>query len=117
MASSSNILVFKGDKKALTQQVISAGNLVVVDFHATWCPSCRKLSRVLPQIANEYPNVLFLKSDVDEAKDLSAEYQISSIPNIKFFNIDDEKNLIEIESIVGANADKIRDKLNELVEQ
>lgn len=117
MSSSSNILVFKGDKKALTQQVMSAGNLVVVDFHATWCPSCRKLSHLLPQIANEYPNVLFLKSDVDEAKDLSAEYQISSIPNIKFFNVDEQQNLVEVGSIVGANDNKIREKLNELIEQ
>ena len=67
MTTASNILVFKGDKDALKQQVISAGGLVVVDFHAPWCPSCTRLAKMLPEIAANFPNVLFLKADVDEA--------------------------------------------------
>ncbi|OHT13121.1 Thioredoxin [Tritrichomonas foetus] len=111
--SASNILVFKGDKEALTQQVISAGGLVVVDFHASWCPSCRKLAQSLPKIANEYPNVLFLKSDVDEAKDLAAAFSISSIPHCKFFKVGDDKQLNELGSVTGANNTQIYQKLKD----
>lgn len=110
--TASNILVFKGDKEALKQQVISAGGLVVVDFHAAWCPSCRRLAQMLSGIANEYPNVLFLKADVDDAKDLAATYSISSIPQIKFFRYNETStNLDELGSVIGANPGLIHDEL------
>lgn len=113
MTTASNILVFKGDKEALKQQVLSAGGLVVVDFHASWCPSCRRLAQMLPDIANTYPSVLFLKADVDDAKDLAAAYSISSIPHIKFFKCAND-NLEELGSVTGANKDLI---LKELANQ
>jgi suppressor of tumorigenicity protein 13 len=110
MASATNILVFKGDQNALKQQAISAEGLVVVDFQASWCPSCRQLSQQLPAIANDFPNVLFLKADVDEAKDLSATYEISAIPHLKFFQMRDGQ-LHELASVTGANVPRIRECL------
>jgi thiol-disulfide isomerase/thioredoxin len=111
--SSSNILVFKGDKAALTDQVKSSEGLVVVDFHAAWCPSCRKLSGLLPAIATDFPNVLFLKADVDEAKELAAGYQITAIPHLKYFKLGPDQQLQELGSVTGANAAVIRQKLTE----
>ena len=110
--TASNILVFKGDKEALKQQVISAGGLVCVDFHASWCPSCRRFAQMLPDIANAHPSVLFLKADVDDAKDLAATYLISSIPHIKFFRYNETTtNLDELGSVTGANKGLIIDEL------
>jgi thiol-disulfide isomerase/thioredoxin len=110
MTSATNILVFKGDQNALKQQAISAEGLVVVDFQASWCPSCRLLAQQLPAIANDFPNVLFLKADVDEAKDLTATYEISAIPHTKFFRIQDNE-LRELGSVTGANVPLIREQL------
>ena len=107
MTTASNILVFKGDKDALKQQVISAGGLVVVDFHAPWCPSCLKLAKMLPDIASQFPNVLFLKADVDEARELAAHYSISSIPHIKFFKYTASNELEELGSVTGANREAL----------
>lgn len=113
MTSASNILIFKGDENALSQQVINAGDLVVVYMYASWCPSCKKLSAQLPQIANDYPNVLFLKTNVDEAKSLCSSFSITSIPHLKFFKINENQKLQELCSVTGANIPAIREKLSE----
>jgi thioredoxin 1 len=113
--SASNILVFKGDKTALTQQVASASGLVAVEFHASWCPSCRRLNQLLPAIATENPNVLFLKADVDETKELASGFSVTSIPHVKFFKIGVDDSLLELDSATGANGTLIRQKLTELV--
>lgn len=113
MTSASNILIFRGDKDALSQQVVSAGDLVVVYMYAQWCPSCQRLSAELPKIANDYPNVLFLKSNVDEAKKLCSSFSITSIPHLKYFKINEDQQLQELCSITGANIPAIREKLSE----
>ena len=59
--------------------------LVLVDFFATWCGPCKMLSPVLEEVANENPNLLVLKIDVDEIGPLAARYGIQAIPTIMLF--------------------------------
>lgn len=56
---------------------------VLVDFYATWCGPCRAIAPKLQQFEVKYPNVAFVKVDVDEAEDLSREIQ--SMPTFQFF--------------------------------
>ena len=64
---------FKGNKPA------------VVDFYATWCGPCRKVSPILDELANEYAGKIdFYKVNVDNAQDLSKALGVSSIPMILF---------------------------------
>ena len=60
-------------------------DLVLVDFFATWCGPCKMLSPVLEEVANENPNLLVLKIDVDEVGPLAARYGIQAIPTIMLF--------------------------------
>ena len=108
-----NLLVFKGDLDALSHQVVGHGGLVVVDFHATWCPSCRYLGQLLPSIAAENEKVLFLKIDVDDAKALAAHFEITSIPNVKYFKALPNGALSELGSVIGANMTEIKAKIAE----
>uniref|UniRef100_A0A7C9CHY0 Thioredoxin domain-containing protein n=2 Tax=Opuntia streptacantha TaxID=393608 RepID=A0A7C9CHY0_OPUST len=74
------------------------GRLAVLYFTATWCGPCRVISPVYVSLAEKYPNAVFLKIDIDEARDVASQRNISSVPT--FFFIKDGK---EIDKVVGAD--------------
>jgi thiol-disulfide isomerase/thioredoxin len=48
-----------------TERVISSGQ-VVVDFTATWCGPCQRISPQFVAMADKYADCVFVKVDVDE---------------------------------------------------
>lgn len=72
--------------------------LTVLYFTATWCGPCRHISPVYASLAGKYPNVVFLKVDIDETRDVASQYNISSVPTFFFL-----KNGKEIDKVVGAD--------------
>ncbi|PKN03142.1 thioredoxin [Candidatus Dependentiae bacterium HGW-Dependentiae-1] len=73
--------------KSTTQfeQLLKEKSIVVVDFHATWCGPCRQQGPIVHDMAKKYPEICFIKIDVDQFRDLSAKYNIASIPTILYF--------------------------------
>lgn len=61
------------------------GKKVIVDFFATWCGPCKMLSPVLESLSTEYPEVTFVKVDVDDCNNVSKEYGIMSVPTLMKF--------------------------------
>lgn len=64
--------------------------LVVVDFFAEWCMPCLMLSPVIEELAEKMKDVKFIKLDVDENKELSKKYDVSSIPCLIVFKDGEE---------------------------
>jgi len=59
---------------------------VLVDFWADWCGPCRVLGPVLEKLASENKDRwAFAQLDTDKHPQLSANYGIQSIPNVKLF--------------------------------
>lgn len=72
------------DNKEDFEKIVGEGN-VVVDFFAVWCGPCRFMGQVIEGLEADYPNVTFLKIDVDKFPEIAAKYGVSSIPNLFFF--------------------------------
>ena len=62
------------------------GNVpAVVDFYADWCGPCRMVAPIMEKLANEYEGrLLVYKINVDQEKDLSSVFNITSIPTVLF---------------------------------
>ncbi|XP_060852875.1 thioredoxin-2-like [Rhopalosiphum padi] len=80
--------------------------LVIIDFFAKWCGPCKLMAPFIEELANEYPDVVMLKVDVDECEDAAIEFNIQSMPTFVFL-----KSKKEIFRFSGANKDKLKENL------
>jgi len=114
MSEPGNLVYFNGTYEDLCKQVSQSKHLCVVDFFGTWCPPCQRLLQMLPDIAKAFPNVTFMKVDIDKNEDLAGKYSISSVPHIKFFKATSETSINEVGSVLGCKPDAIREKCQSL---
>ncbi|MGA8903898.1 MAG: thioredoxin [Candidatus Bathyarchaeia archaeon] len=64
-------------------ELLRSGKPVVVDFWAGWCGPCHVMAPILRTLAKEFEEqVIFAKVDVDNNRDLAAQFNIRSIPTL-----------------------------------
>ena len=75
------IKVTNSNYDALTKE----HKLLVVDFWAPWCPPCRALTQIIEELATDYKGKVGIgKCNVDENRELTNQFGISSIPAVFF---------------------------------
>jgi thioredoxin 1 len=57
---------------------------VVLDFYADWCGPCKRIAPMFVEMSARYPDIVFLKVNVDESEDLSSAFQINALPTFVF---------------------------------
>lgn len=55
---------------------------VLLDFYADWCGPCRMVSPVVDEIAEENPQYLVGKINVDNEMELAQAFGVASIPTL-----------------------------------
>ncbi len=63
-------------------EIVNTEKTVLLDFFATWCGPCRMVGPILEEIAEEYPQYVIGKIDVDEQQELAARFGVMSIPTM-----------------------------------
>ncbi len=62
--------------------VINTDKKILIDFFASWCGPCRMVSPIVDEIAEEHPEFVVAKVNVDENPELAGEFGVMSIPTL-----------------------------------
>lgn len=62
------------------ESVKNSGKPVLLDFYADWCGPCRMVSPLVDEIAEENPQYLVGKINVDQEPELAQAFGVASIP-------------------------------------
>ena len=58
---------------------------VIIDIYASWCGPCQYMLPIFEELAKEMEGkIKFVKLNVDEARDLSIQYGVTSVPTFIF---------------------------------
>lgn len=83
---------------------------VVVDFWAAWCGPCKVMAPAFERAAGELePELRFLKVDTEAETELSARYNIRSIPTLMLFH----KGNVVAQRAGAVNAEALRQWLRQ----
>ncbi|CAA7028818.1 unnamed protein product [Microthlaspi erraticum] len=83
----------------------SNGNILVVNFKASWCLPCRKLAPIYQELASTYTSMIFVTIDVEELAEFSNEWNVEATPTVVFL-----KDGRQMDKLVGGDAEELQKK-------
>jgi thioredoxin 1 len=64
------------------EEIKNSSKTVLIDFFADWCGPCKMVSPIVDKIAEEHPEYIVGKVNVDDEPDLAESYGVMSIPTL-----------------------------------
>lgn len=99
--------------KNFDEEVLKSDKLVLVDFYATWCSPCKKLSPVILKLYETEIDLKVVKIDAPSQKELREQYNVEAYPTMIFF-----KNGKEVKRILGYKKyDKLKEEIENIMKE
>ncbi|KAH7238445.1 thioredoxin-like protein [Fusarium tricinctum] len=95
--------------KEFKDLVSTTDKAVLVDCFATWCGPCKAISPILNKLSEQdtlSKSIQFVKFDVDELPDLTADLGVRAMPTFFVF-----KNGDKVDQLVGADPQALQTML------
>ncbi|EGC33864.1 hypothetical protein DICPUDRAFT_88591 [Dictyostelium purpureum] len=79
-------------------QIFASADVAIVYLTATWCGPCRAIAPIFSRLANENPEIAFIKVDVDKCHDLPLASSVTGVPTFVAF-----RTKVEVDRKAGAS--------------
>ncbi|KAI6122350.1 glutaredoxin [Pisolithus croceorrhizus] len=86
------------------QNLLSAdlSRVSLINFWAPWAEPCKQMNEVVTELAKRYPRVLVLQVEAEEQEEISASFEVESVPMVLLL-----RGHTLLEKIVGADATRL----------
>lgn len=84
MSNMSNLYELSDSQKFVKLSEEKKDTVFVLDFFAEWCRPCKEFGKALVTIAQKYPDVIFMKVDVENenCEELIERFTVKQIPRV-----------------------------------
>ena len=78
-------MVKEVDVQNFKGEVLESADPVLVDFYASWCGPCKRVSEILDNIVKGDNKIKIVKVNIEESSELASSYMVMSIPALILF--------------------------------